>query len=386
VSTPLAAADVHVLDGNVIAVPILRAGLGLLTAVTGLLPDVQVGYIGLERDEETLQPVSYYLKVPPLDERPVLLLDPMLATGGSASFAAGLVASDSAPAKPAAPAAADEAPPSEEAKPALDLSLPNPTTSECVARLVPRALDGLESGEAMMVGQLCGGSDWWVEHWLAGKRNASFEKLPEVLNAGRAAIAMTVAGEAYVAALGTDLLMQRRGDQWRKILGPTKGELAFIGAAPGGRLWVVQGGKVFSRLAQDRWRQLVLPGDESATALMVSDSEQTFVVAGRKLFGPPDAAPREVVEIGPGATSLCQEPYVIVRRDIKRTERYPDEVAKVQKAGVSGAELVFGHRGMFGEDAIQAKLSNMTSARKLSKALGGADIVCGEPRNVLEVP
>jgi uracil phosphoribosyltransferase len=92
VSTPLAAADVHVLDGNVIAVPILRAGLGLLTAVTGLLPDVQVGYIGLERDEETLQPVSYYLKVPPLDERPVLLLDPMLATGGSASFAAGLLA------------------------------------------------------------------------------------------------------------------------------------------------------------------------------------------------------------------------------------------------------------------------------------------------------
>lgn len=91
VTTPLAPADVRVLDGNVIAVPILRAGLGLLTAVTGLLPDVQVGYVGLERDEETLQPVSYYLKVPPLDERLVLLLDPMLATGGSASFAANLM-------------------------------------------------------------------------------------------------------------------------------------------------------------------------------------------------------------------------------------------------------------------------------------------------------
>jgi uracil phosphoribosyltransferase len=91
VRTPLADAEVATLAGNVIAVPILRAGLGLLTAVTGLLPDVQVGYVGLERDEETLQPSSYYLKVPPLDDRPVLLLDPMLATGGSASFAAELL-------------------------------------------------------------------------------------------------------------------------------------------------------------------------------------------------------------------------------------------------------------------------------------------------------
>lgn len=91
VHTPLADAEVNVLAGNVIAVPILRAGLGLLTAVTGLLPDVQVGYVGLERDERTLQPSSYYLKVPPLEGRPVLLLDPMLATGGSASFAANLL-------------------------------------------------------------------------------------------------------------------------------------------------------------------------------------------------------------------------------------------------------------------------------------------------------
>jgi len=91
VQTPLAPADVELLEGNVIAVPILRAGLGLLTAVTSLLPDVQVGYVGLERDEETLNPVSYYLKVPDPTGRPVLLLDPMLATGGSASFAARLL-------------------------------------------------------------------------------------------------------------------------------------------------------------------------------------------------------------------------------------------------------------------------------------------------------
>ena len=88
VRTPLAEASVNLLSANVVAVPILRAGLGLLNAVTDLLPEVQVGYAGLERDERTLQPTSYYLKVPELADRSVLLLDPMLATGGSASFAA----------------------------------------------------------------------------------------------------------------------------------------------------------------------------------------------------------------------------------------------------------------------------------------------------------
>lgn len=91
VGTPLAEAPARLLAAKVVAVPILRAGLGLLEAVTDLLPDVQVGYAGLERDETTLQPTSYYLKVPPLAGRTVLLLDPMLATGGSAAFAASLL-------------------------------------------------------------------------------------------------------------------------------------------------------------------------------------------------------------------------------------------------------------------------------------------------------
>ncbi len=91
VETPLVTTAAHVLDGEVVAVPILRAGLGLLDAVTELLPDVAVGYAGLERDEATLRPTSYYLKVPALEGRTVLLLDPMLATGGSASFAATLL-------------------------------------------------------------------------------------------------------------------------------------------------------------------------------------------------------------------------------------------------------------------------------------------------------
>jgi uracil phosphoribosyltransferase len=87
ISTPLKRTTVPVLDGAIVAVPILRAGLGLLEAVTDLLPEVHVGYAGLERDEQTLQPTSYYLKVPDLPGRSVLLLDPMLATGGSAAFA-----------------------------------------------------------------------------------------------------------------------------------------------------------------------------------------------------------------------------------------------------------------------------------------------------------
>ena len=91
VDTPLTTAPARVLSRNVVAVPILRAGLGLLDAVTDLLPEVSVGYAGLERDEGTLRPSSYYLKVPDLVGRPVLLLDPMLATGGSAAFACRLL-------------------------------------------------------------------------------------------------------------------------------------------------------------------------------------------------------------------------------------------------------------------------------------------------------
>jgi uracil phosphoribosyltransferase len=84
VETPLEPVDAPVLSGDVVAIPILRAGLGMLDAVTEALPDVSVGYIGLERDEATLQPTSYYEKLPTVDGRHVLLLDPMLATGGSA--------------------------------------------------------------------------------------------------------------------------------------------------------------------------------------------------------------------------------------------------------------------------------------------------------------
>jgi uracil phosphoribosyltransferase len=83
VRTPLESTDgSELLD--VVAVPILRAGLGMLETVTDLFPGVAVGYIGLERDERTLQPTSYYEKLPPLEGRHVLLIDPMLATGGSA--------------------------------------------------------------------------------------------------------------------------------------------------------------------------------------------------------------------------------------------------------------------------------------------------------------
>jgi uracil phosphoribosyltransferase len=91
VTTPVADAVARRLAGRVVAVPILRAGLGLLDPVTDLLPDVEVGYVGLERDESTLLPTSYYLKVPDLEGATVLLLDPMLATGGSAVFAADLL-------------------------------------------------------------------------------------------------------------------------------------------------------------------------------------------------------------------------------------------------------------------------------------------------------
>ena len=72
----------------IVLVPILRAGLGMVDAVAALFPNAGVGHIGLYRNEKTLEPVSYYFKIPPLGaEKVYLVLDPMLATGGSASAA-----------------------------------------------------------------------------------------------------------------------------------------------------------------------------------------------------------------------------------------------------------------------------------------------------------
>ncbi|HZB04208.1 MAG TPA: uracil phosphoribosyltransferase [Actinomycetota bacterium] len=88
VDTPLERHEGRRLASDLVAIPILRAGLGMLEAVTDTFPGVSVGYIGLERDERTLQPTSYYEKLPSLEGKDVLLLDPMLATGGSAVRAA----------------------------------------------------------------------------------------------------------------------------------------------------------------------------------------------------------------------------------------------------------------------------------------------------------
>jgi len=87
VTTPLAETAGFRLDRQMVAVPVLRAGLGLLDAVTDLLPDVTVGYAGVQRDEETAEPQEYYYKIPDLSDSWVLILEPMLATGGSLSWA-----------------------------------------------------------------------------------------------------------------------------------------------------------------------------------------------------------------------------------------------------------------------------------------------------------
>lgn len=91
VQTPLAEADAISIEHEVVAIPVLRAGLGLLAPVLELLPRVSVGYIGLERDEETAVARIYYKKLPHLVGKVPLLLDPMLATGGSAAQALDLI-------------------------------------------------------------------------------------------------------------------------------------------------------------------------------------------------------------------------------------------------------------------------------------------------------
>ncbi|SMC36141.1 uracil phosphoribosyltransferase [Papillibacter cinnamivorans] len=89
IETPVAKARVKVLAGKKLAlVPILRAGLGMVDGIITLIPSAKVGHIGLYRDPDTLEPVEYYCKMPAdISERDIIILDPMLATGGSASAA-----------------------------------------------------------------------------------------------------------------------------------------------------------------------------------------------------------------------------------------------------------------------------------------------------------
>jgi uracil phosphoribosyltransferase len=85
--TPLEPFEGSRLAEGLVVIPVLRAGLGLLDAVIDLYPDAVVGYLGMERDEETHEPRDYYAKLPPMEGRRALVVDPMLATGGSGSAA-----------------------------------------------------------------------------------------------------------------------------------------------------------------------------------------------------------------------------------------------------------------------------------------------------------
>ena len=92
VTTPLGPADGTVVRGDVVVVPVLRAGLGMLDAVLELLPAARVGHIGLQRDEATAIASQYYSKLPAdLSKSYVLMIDPMLATGGSAVAAIDMI-------------------------------------------------------------------------------------------------------------------------------------------------------------------------------------------------------------------------------------------------------------------------------------------------------
>ncbi len=93
VETPVGIARCKKLSGKKVAiVPILRAGLGMVDGMLSMLPSAKVGHIGLYRDPETLAPVTYYCKMPPdLADRDVIIVDPMLATGGSACAAVELL-------------------------------------------------------------------------------------------------------------------------------------------------------------------------------------------------------------------------------------------------------------------------------------------------------
>ena len=96
IETPVAKAKVKRISGKKLAiVPILRAGLGMVDGMVSMMPNAKVGHIGLFRDPETLEPVKYYYKMPPdIEERDVIVVDPMLATGGFASAASQFLKDD----------------------------------------------------------------------------------------------------------------------------------------------------------------------------------------------------------------------------------------------------------------------------------------------------
>ena len=88
VETPLKECPAVELARDIVLVPVLRAGLGMVDGITNLIPTAKVGHVGLYRDHETLEPMNYYAKFPGnMQESVVMVLDPMLATGGSASAA-----------------------------------------------------------------------------------------------------------------------------------------------------------------------------------------------------------------------------------------------------------------------------------------------------------
>jgi uracil phosphoribosyltransferase len=92
IETPVAHCDTTVLAVDVVLIPVLRAGLGMVEGIVNLLPDAKVGHIGMYRDHETLKPITYFSKFPDnLSDSVIMVLDPMLATGGSASAAISVI-------------------------------------------------------------------------------------------------------------------------------------------------------------------------------------------------------------------------------------------------------------------------------------------------------
>ena len=87
IDTPLTKTKGVQIENNSVAISVLRAGLGLMDGVQQLIPNISFGYIGVQRNEETAQPENYYEKLPELVDKNVFILEPMLATGGSLSFA-----------------------------------------------------------------------------------------------------------------------------------------------------------------------------------------------------------------------------------------------------------------------------------------------------------
>jgi hypothetical protein len=306
-------------------------------------------------------------------------------------------AASAAPPTDAGPVA-DAAPP---AAPAPAAAVPEVDPNACQTRILPLAAAGHDSGAFLIVGQDCEHSNVLaVERWAAGSRKSQIEMLPELTTTGDGdhfLVAVQNEHSAFVAKANTDYLAHFDGTHWVKEPAPG-GEISALGANSTAT-WLVTSGGAYTRGATG-WDLVVLPKLDSelhpaAMAVVGSD----IYVAGRAgsnhvlvATQAPDApfhlptrySPKTSREEIPSASSACATPFVIVRNNVKKTEKFDDTKTSVSDPAFAGAELVVD--GWKNGTLLGVKVTSYAQGQALVNKLGGAARLSCHVPNVIATP